>query len=84
MSKICQIMTAAEPIVTGHSALELESIWGSKTARTFVGRQAYLVRRARGEEPGDGDQEVPAAEVAQIGTGGRARLPAANNKGKVS
>jgi hypothetical protein len=69
--------------VTGYSALRLESIWRSKTARTFVGRQAYLVRRARGEEAGDGDQKVPAAEIAQIGTGGRARLPAANNKGKV-
>lgn len=81
--EICQITAAAEAIVTGYSALRLESIWRSKTARTFVGRQAYLVRRARGEEAGDGDQEVPAAEVAQIGTGCRARLPAANDKGKV-
>jgi hypothetical protein len=31
-----------------------------------------------GEEAGDGEQEVHATKVAQIGTGGRARLLAAN------
>jgi hypothetical protein len=68
--------------VTGHIAIGIDLVMVKKIARTFVGRQAYLVRRARGEEAADGDQEVPAAEVAQIGTGGRARLPA-SNKAKV-
>ena len=53
-----------------------------ETARTFVGRQAYLVRRARGEEIRHGDEEVPAAEFPQIGTRSRARLPAANKVGR--
>lgn len=82
--EVCQITTtAANRNRVQRIAIRIDLGVKKKTARTFVRSQAYLVRRARGEEAGDGDQEVPAAEVAQIGSGCRARIPAANSKGKV-
>lgn len=48
--------------------------------RTFFGRHACLVRRARSEETGYGDQEILAADVPQIGRRSHERLPAAMKK----
>lgn len=67
-----EFQPVAKPSIAGQSALRLGIDLKMGTARTFVGRQAYLVRGARGEEIGHGDVEVR----AEIGTRSRARLPA--------
>jgi hypothetical protein len=49
-------------------------------AHTFFRRHAYLVGRAGDEEISHGDQEVPVANVPQIGRRSHERLPAAKKK----
>jgi hypothetical protein len=59
-----------------------ETIWFGETraARTFVGRQAYLLGRAGGEEIGDGREEVPAGVRLQVGGRREESVPAESKR----